>query len=80
MNAAPALTAAPNRVNAAADWSQTLTLANHLPLWANSQNDAGPATTEMSLTMVLERSPQQQAALEQLLADQQNPSSPDYHH
>lgn len=80
MNAAPALTAAPNRVNAAADWSQTLTLQNHLPLWANSQNDAGPATTEMSLTMVLERSPQQQAALEQLLADQQNPSSPDYHH
>lgn len=81
MNASPAVrTAAPNRVDASADWSQTLTLQNHFPLWANSQNDAGPATAEMALTMVLERSPEQQAALEQLLADQKNPSSPDYHH
>ena len=31
-------------------------------------------------TLVLSRSPQQQQAFEQFLADQQNPASPNYHH
>jgi hypothetical protein len=58
-------------------------LANHLPQWANPGNDAGlaPAKQTMDgLTMVLAWSPEQEAGLKKLLADQQNPTSPDYHH
>src|ERR1039458_8142632 len=32
------------------------------------------------LTLVLSRSPQQEAAFQQFLAEQQNPASPTYHH
>ncbi len=58
-------------------------LAGHHPRWANAKNDAGllPSGTPLDqLTMVLARSPQQESAFEQLLADQQNPASPSYHH
>jgi len=55
-------------------------LRNHLPLWANAQNSTGAASADMTLNMVLARSPEQQAALEQLLVDQKNPASPEFHH
>lgn len=58
------------------------TLKNHHPLWAAHANDAGavPADLPMeNVTMVLARSGQQEQAFEQLLKDQQDPSSPAYH-
>ncbi len=58
-------------------------LPNHHPLWANPANSIGLAPANLSLnelTLVLSRSPQQEEAIQQFLADQQNPASPDYHH
>jgi hypothetical protein len=82
--ASPALTSlsaqVPNRIPAGADLARTRALANHHPLWANAQNSVGLSTSQMALTLVMARSPEQQAALEQLLADQKNPASPEYHH
>jgi hypothetical protein len=75
-----AQSAVPNRFSTTADWTRALPLRNHVPLWANAHNNAGVATSEMTLTMVLSRSAQQQAALDQFLADQKNPASPDFHH
>ncbi len=70
----------PNRIPERVNLAQTHALANHHPLWANPQNDLGLASSQMALTLVIARSPEQQAAFEQLLADQQNPASSDYHH
>jgi len=72
--------AVPNRISTQANWSSRLPLRNHLPLWANAQNSTGLSSSEMTLEMVLSRSPQQQAALDQLLLDQKNPASPEFHH
>ena len=69
-----------NRINAKIDPAQLRALSNHHPLWANTQNSIGLASSDMALTMVLSRTPQQEAALQKLLADQQDPASPDYHH
>ena len=58
-------------------------MPNHFPHWANAENDRGPLPAESELsgfTIVLARSPQQEAALAKLIQDQQNPASPDYHH
>ena len=58
------------------------TMANHHPQWANAQNDAGalPASqTVDNLTIVLARTPEQEAAFKQFMEDQQNPASPSYH-
>jgi subtilase family serine protease len=66
-----------------ADLAKLRPLANHHPLWANAGNDVGLVTADQpinQLTLVLARTPERQAALEQFLADQQNPASPDYHH
>jgi subtilase family serine protease len=66
-----------------ADTSGMRTLSNHHPQWANAQNDAGalPASqTVDNLTIVLARTPEQEAAFRQFTEDQQNPASPSYHH
>ncbi len=58
-------------------------LADHHPQWANAANDAGAVPSELpvtNITLALARSPQQEQAFEQLLRDQQDPSSPEYHH
>jgi hypothetical protein len=58
-------------------------LANHHPAWAVPANDTGivPADRQLdNLTLVLARSPEQEQAFEQLLKDQQDPSSPEFHH
>ncbi len=82
--AAPALSAqAPNRITAKVDSAQLRVLPNHHPLWASAVNDIGVVPADLSLnqfTLVLSRSPQQQQAFEQFLADQQNPASPSFHH
>lgn len=73
------LAQAPNRIPERVDLTQMRALPSHHPLWANPQNSVGLAKSEMALTMVIARSPEQQTAFEQLLADQQNPASPEYH-
>jgi hypothetical protein len=72
-----------DRITQEMDALKAKTLANHLPPWANAGNDVGEAPSKQrmdGLTMVLARSPEQEMALKKLLADQQNPTSPDYHH
>ncbi|MGA9670461.1 MAG: S53 family peptidase [Terracidiphilus sp.] len=71
-----------DRVIGAVDTAQVQPLLNHFPQWANSANDLGAVAPETEIdrfTIVLARSPQQEAAFRQLLDDQQNPSSPNYH-
>jgi subtilase family serine protease len=58
-------------------------IPNHVPAWANDGNflEAVPAEQAMApMTLVLARHPDRQQAFEKLLADQQDPSSPDYQH
>ncbi|MDR3726929.1 MAG: protease pro-enzyme activation domain-containing protein [Terracidiphilus sp.] len=72
-----------NQITASVDLTQVRALPNHHPLWANAANDAGLTPADLPLenmTLVLARSPQQEAAFAQLLADQQNPASANYHH
>ncbi len=71
-----------NRVTQDVDAAQIQALPNHHPQWATASNDAGLAPPKLVLdqmTIVLSRSPEQESAFEKLLADQQNPASPDYH-
>ena len=79
----PAGAQASDRLPHVIDSAQVQSLANHHPQWAVAVNDAGavPADLPMSnITLALARSAQQEQAFEQLLRDQQDPSSPDYHH
>ena len=82
--AGPALPAQPaNRIMQAVGSSAAQALPNHHPLWASPANSIGLAPANLSLnelTVVLSRSPQQEVAIQQFLADQQNPASPEYHH
>ena len=74
---------ATNRITQAVDTSKVRVLPNHLPQWANSANSAGlvPADVQLDqMTLLLSRSPQQEQAFDKLLADQQTPGSPDFHH
>jgi pseudomonalisin len=82
--AGPAFSAqSANRIAERIDSAQVRALPNHHPLWAAPANDAGTVLANQpleSLTLILARSPEQEQAFERLLADQQNPASPDYHH
>jgi hypothetical protein len=72
-----------NRLPQSIDTTRTVVLPNHHPLWANGANSIGAVPADASLnefTLVLTRSAAQVQAFERLLADQQNPASPDYHH
>jgi subtilase family serine protease len=77
--ASPALAQA-NRVLDGAAFAPPVKVAGHLPSWVATAPDLGPVSPAASvqLTFVLSRAPQVQAAFDQLLADQQNPSSPRY--
>ena len=58
-------------------------LSGHIHPSARAENDQGRVDASMPLpyvTMALKPSASQQAALEQLLTDQQDPSSANYHH
>jgi len=79
----PVALAAQHTAPAAGDRAQTQVLANHHPLWARSANDRGAIAPDRLLpqmTMVLARTAEQEAAFDQLLVAQQDPSSPSYHH
>lgn len=73
----------PDRIAQTVDASRVQALAHHHPLWANAANDAGAAPADLQLnqlTLVVARAPEQEQAFQQLLADQQNPASPQFHH
>ena len=72
----------PDRLPSVIDSARVQTLSGHHPQWAAPANDAGlvPASLKIeSIALVLARSPQQEQAFEQLLRDQQDPSSPEFH-
>ena len=71
-----------DRIPRTFDAAQVQVLANHHPLWATAANDVGAVPADLPiqhLTMVLARSPQQETAFEELLKEQQDPTSPNYH-
>jgi len=74
--------AQPNRIPSKIDSSQTSALPGRVHPLATAANDAGEVDSNFPLpamTMTLHPTPAQQAKLQQLLADQQNPASPSYH-
>ena len=73
---------AADRIASAIDNSRRVTLPGHVSPRIASAVDQGSADPSMPLpyvTLMFKPSPSQQADLERLLAQQQDPSSPDYH-
>jgi uncharacterized protein (TIGR03437 family) len=73
--------AQPNRILSKIDSSQTFALPGRVHPYATAANDAGEVDSSFPLpamTMRLQPTPAQQAKLQQLLQDQQNPASPSY--
>ena len=71
-----------DRVVAPVNAARTVALAGHVPSQARPEFDQGPVEGSFpmpSLTLYLKPSNVQQAALQQLLADQQSPSSRNFH-
>ncbi len=65
------------------DESQLVTLKGNVNPHANAQNDRGAVSAGLplpDLTLVLSRSPEQQAAFDAFVAGQYDPGSPNYHH
>src|ERR1700683_462073 len=80
--AAAAVYAQPDRVHSAIDNSRSTALHGLVHTNARPENDRGAVEDSFALpgiTLLLKTSATQQAALEQLLAQQQDPSSPNYH-
>src|SRR5579872_2907110 len=80
---AATLVAQPSRIKGPIQSAKRVTLAGHVRPQVQAANDDGPADASLELSglsIVLQPSAEQQAALDQLLKDQQNPSSPTYHH
>ena len=72
-----------DRVPQSFDPTPAAMLANQHPMWASPANDRGALDANKvidNLTLILTRSPEQQQAFDQFVADQQNPASPNYHH
>ena len=77
-----ALFAQQNRITTAIDSSQSVVLSGHIHPQAKAQYDQGavePTFPLPSITIHLKPSAAAQQSLTQLLSDQQNPSSPQYH-
>jgi uncharacterized protein (TIGR03437 family) len=71
-----------NRITGPIDNRQRASLKGHIHPKATPENDRGrvdPSLTLPYVTMMLKPSSAQQADLDQLLAQQQDPSSPNYH-
>jgi hypothetical protein len=72
----------PDRIAGPIDSSQMVTLPGHVNRNASPQYDQGPVEPSRQLgyvTLIMAPSPSQQVALDQLLAQQQDRSSPNYH-
>lgn len=77
------LAAPPNRVLVKVDDSQRVFLNGNVHPKARAQYDQGPVSSSLQLTHLtlnFKLSAAQQTDLNQLLSDQQNPASPNYHH
>src|SRR5579884_4274974 len=75
--------AQPNRIAGRIAASQRFRLNGNVHPKATPENDRGPVDPNLELsrvTLVLQPTADQKAALAQLLADQQDPASPNYHH
>jgi subtilase family serine protease len=73
----------PRGMGQTSDAAEFRALPNHVPSWASDENflEAVPAGQPMpALTLVLARHPDRERAYQKLLADQQDPSSPEFHH
>jgi hypothetical protein len=71
------------RITAAIDDNQLTTLRGNTHPFARAQFDRGAAPVSLPMQrmlLVLQRGADQEAALDQLLEDQQNAASPNYHH
>jgi uncharacterized protein (TIGR03437 family) len=71
-----------NRVTETIDDQQRIALHGHMHPKARPENDQGRVSPSLRLswvTLTLAQSPEQQAALDKLIAGQQTPGSPDYH-
>ena len=65
------------------DNAKRAVLPGHSVPWAQPKNDLGTVPANLMLdhlSLVLRRSPERQLAYDQLLREQQNPASPNYHH
>jgi subtilase family serine protease len=74
--------AQPDRITGPIDSSQMVPLSGHVHPLAKPQFDQGPVEDSLQfgyVTLVMAPSPSQQLALDQLLAQQQDRSSPNYH-
>src|ERR1017187_492444 len=80
--AAWAACAQQNRITGTIDTTRTAVLVGNRSSRAMPQYDRGPVDSGQlidGITLVFKRSASQQSALEQLLAEQQDPTSPNYH-
>src|ERR1700722_12750628 len=73
--------AAPDRITGKIDPSKGVALKGHVAHWARPQFDQGPVESSrtMRVTMLFMPTAQQLTTLKQLVADQQDTSSPRYH-
>src|SRR5258708_2388005 len=72
-----------SRITRKIDTHDRVTLRGHMHPRAQPADDQGPVSSSVTLpyvTLVLKRSVDQETALTQLLAGQQDPSSPDFRH
>jgi hypothetical protein len=77
-----ALAEQPDRISGTISNSETVVLKGSVHPMALAKFDQGPVEPSMKLpfiTLLIQPSADQQAALKQLLAEQQDPSSPNYH-
>jgi len=80
--AIPLLLTAQDRILTPLDQTRTIPLKGHIHPSAQPQNDVGPVDPSMelgSVTFLMKPSPAQQAALDKLLIDQQDPASGNFH-
>ncbi|MCL2660189.1 MAG: protease pro-enzyme activation domain-containing protein [Acidobacteriaceae bacterium] len=78
----PAYSATHNRITTAVDDASRSSIPNTIPMRARRAADLGETSSSRPLdlvTLVFSRTAEQQAELDQLLRDQQNPNSPLYH-
>ena len=81
-SAQAALVAQENRIVQPVDPDQRVALSERRAGWVSPANDAGAVPADLpltSLSITLKRTDARQQAFEQLLKDQQDPASPDYH-
>ncbi|HEX4582497.1 MAG TPA: protease pro-enzyme activation domain-containing protein [Acidobacteriaceae bacterium] len=69
------------RITGQAENSPLVSLHGAVHPWARPEFDRGPAPSNLSgrMLLVLKRSPEQESALQALIASQQDPHSPNYH-